>query len=491
MVFNSLGYFLFLPVVFLIHHFSPARFRWLVLLVASFAFYAALQAPHLILILLVVTGVTYGCGLRLHRCTDEAGRRRILWSGIIANALVLVILKYLSFLTDCLNTLLKLAAPGTAMSVSAAVVTIGVSYFVFQAISYLVDIYLEKIEPERHFGYFVLFMGFFPKLLQGPIERGGTLLPQLRAPYRFDYANARSGLVLFAWGLFKKVVIADRLALLVDGVYGNVYAYRGGTLLVATYCFALQLYFDFSGYTDMALGTARLFNIELTQNFNRPYLATSVAEFWRRWHISFSSWILEYIFKPLQFSFRDSGKAGAAVALLVTFFISGVWHGSKSTFIVWGCLHGLYLATAVVTGDLGKKLFGTSAYKKTRLYRLVKIVVTFNLVSFAWIFFRVNDLSDAAYIVVSLASAARESVRHLQLPPQLSNELAAAVANVGFEAMLLALASVLYLAVSRVSLERLLKAPAAVRWGFYQLLLVTVFAVGIFAKQTAFIYFQF
>ncbi len=209
-------------------------------------------------------------------------------------------------------------------------------------------------------------------------------------------------MLIFAWGLFKKVVVADRLALFVNAVYGDVHVYTGLPLVLATWFYAFQLYFDFSGYTDMALGSARLFNINLTQNFNSPYLATSVAEFWRRWHISFSRWILDYIFKPLQMAWRDWRTAGTAASLVVTFLASGIWHGVSWGFVVWGGLHGVYLATSVYYRPWQKKIHKALGITKSPLLKVWQTVVTFNLVCFAWIFFRANSLSDAFYIIGNL-----------------------------------------------------------------------------------------
>lgn len=336
MVFTSLQYFVFLPLVFLAHHYLGDRARTPLLLLASLAFYAAFKLPHLLLALAVVTGATYAAGLRLGAAGAPRSRTRWLWCGVGVNLLVLVSMKYLPFLAQNLNELAAALSWNARVPAVPVIVSIGVSYFVFQALSYLIDLYLEIIEPERDFGRFALSLSFFPKLLQGPIERSGDLLPQLHAPYEFRYETVRSGLLLFAWGMFKKLVVADRLGLYVNMVYGAVPAHTGPAYLCATWLYAFQLYFDFSGYTDMALGSARLFNIHLTPNFNTPYLATSVADFWRRWHISFSRWILDYIFKPLQMRFRDRGTAGTALALFITFLVSGVWHGASWGFVIWG-----------------------------------------------------------------------------------------------------------------------------------------------------------
>ena len=282
MLFYSVNYFLFLPVVFLIFtRLNDSGRKWL-LLAASVLFYAALGVPYLLLVLLVVTIITYFSGLSLGRAVGRPGRKGQYWLGVAGNLLVLCSMKYASFISGYLAQVSGGFGQHPAIFEIGPIVSIGVSYYVFQAISYLIDIFLEIEQPERDFGYFALYLSFFPKLLQGPIERAGDLLPQLRIPYEFNYDNVRSGLLLFTWGMFKKLVVADRLGIFVDYVYGNVHGYSGSAMVLATYTYAFQLFFDFSGYTDMALGTARIFNINLTQNFNTPYLATSVADFWRR-----------------------------------------------------------------------------------------------------------------------------------------------------------------------------------------------------------------
>lgn len=349
-------------------------------------------------VLLMVTGISYTCGLRIAGHQDEAMRKRWLWIGSFACVAILALLKYLPSLSS-----------GFSFHVSrftfhpSLIVSIGVSYFTFQAISYLADIYLEIQEPEHHFGRFALYMAFFPKLLQGPIERAGSLLPQLKQPYQFDYDAMRSGMLLFSWGLFKKVVVADRLALYADHVYNNVHGYTGLSLIVGTYAYALQIYFDFSGYTDMARGTARMFGINLTENFNSPYLATSIADFWRRWHISFSRWILDYIFKPLQMGGRNSGQAGTAAALIITFLVSGIWHGTSWGFVFWGLLHGIYLAISTYYRPYQKRLHKWLCVDRSPWLKWWQVFVTFNLVSFAWVFFRANNLVDAVYVISNMA----------------------------------------------------------------------------------------
>ena len=380
------------------------------LLLASYGFYLTLNAPYLLASLIMVTAISYVCALRLGACRDEPGRQRWYWGGVTGCLGILILLKYFPFLETNVTGLF-----GFNASFFKTFITIGVSYYSLQAISYLTDIYLETCEPESDLGIYALYLAFFPKLLQGPIERATDLLPQLKKTYEFSYDNMRAGLLLFSWGLFKKVVVADRLSIMVNSVYSNVHAYSGFPLILATYLYALQIYFDFSGYTDMALGCARVFNISLTPNFNAPYLATSVADFWRRWHMSFSRWILDYIFKPLQFQLRSRRNYGTAIALIVTFLVSGMWHGASWNFLVWGGLHGIFLAASVFYKPLQKSIFKGTRFEKSIFRKVMQIFITFNLICFAWIFFRASTLSDAWYVTTHLFAGSSGDVASILL----------------------------------------------------------------------------
>lgn len=413
MTFTSLPFFLFFPLVLLGFIATPARFRWLILLAASYFFYACLKVPHLLFVLAAVTVVSYVCGQQIHRTGAAFWKRFWLWTGIAANVIILLWLKYIPFLIENINHLMDWMSLDVRFEHPRQLVAIGASYFVFQGISYLIDIYLETLDPEPHLGNFALSMGFFPKLLQGPIERGGTLLPQLRELSALSWDNVSAGAHLFLLGMFKKVVVADRLAMFVDPVYNDVHAYYGLSLIVATYLFALQLFFDFSGYTDMALGIARCFNIRLTQNFNAPYAATSVADFWRRWHVSFSSWILDYIFKPLQFTFRDSPRWGTPLALMITFLLSGAWHGASWCFIAWGALHGIYLGAATLFRKQKLKASKKPGVENSAFLKIWQRFTTFHLVCFSWIFFRSATISDALYVAWQSVSGLPRSLLFL------------------------------------------------------------------------------
>jgi D-alanyl-lipoteichoic acid acyltransferase DltB (MBOAT superfamily) len=396
---TSLPFILFTTAVVASYNLVSQNGRWVVLLVASYSFYASFGQPLLLATLFSVTLISFLTAQGIAGEGSARVRLRWLWSGIALNLTFLVGFKYFPFFVQQANYLLASSGTGYRFAATDMLVSIGVSYYVFQGISYITDVYLEQVVHERHFGRFALYLSFFPKLLQGPIERGDKLLPQLVRFLPTSPDNLRSGIYLFTWGMFKKVVVADRLAALVDPVYNNVTAHSGLSFIIATYIFAFQLYFDFSGYTDMALGVARCFNVELTQNFNVPYMARSIADFWRRWHISFSTWILDYIFKPLQFYLRRLPHLRTSLALVVTFLASGIWHGSSWCFIIWGLLHGCYLAFATLISKKKQKLYKYLGADKSRIMAVVEVVVTFHLVCLAWVFFRAARVSDALYIL--------------------------------------------------------------------------------------------
>lgn len=489
MPFNSLKYFLFLPVVYLVFYFVGERTRWCVLLAASLLFYAALKVPYLLVVLVLVAVTTYAFGVWLDQAGTPKAKRALLWGGIAANVLILVVMKYLPFLSENLKALSALLSLDSQIQPFKAFVAIGMSYYVFQAISYLFDIYLEIEKPERHFGYFALYLAFFPKLLQGPIERAGDLIPQLKTRYEFNYDNMRFGMLLFAWGLFKKVVIADRLGLYVDAVYNDVHAFTGLPLLLATYAYAFQIYMDFSGYTDMALGSARLFNINLTQNFNSPYLATSVADFWRRWHISFSRWILDYIFKPLQMQWRNWKNWGTATALIAAFLVSGLWHGASWGFVIWGGLHGLYMACSVFYRPYQKKLHKALGIEKTRFLKVWQVFVTFNLVSFAWVFFRAVSLRDAWYLLNKVLNlqASYTLIRSTGIFIYLKASVWRGLSSYGFVSIASFLIAMFFL--RNKNQITVFSRPRWQRWSIYYILVVTIWLY--YDSNTEFIYYRF
>ena len=496
---NSFAYLVFVGLVFTTFYLAKGKYRWSILLLASLIFYASQKAPHLLLALALVILVSYFWGLLLNAAKIDRHKQLWLLSGILLNLVFLFAFRYLPAIVSATPSL----SSNPNWSFLSGVMTVGVSFFVLQAISYLIDIYLEVLEPERHLGTFALYLSFFPKLIQGPIERGSDLLPQLHRPFQFDYQNMRRGLWQIELGLFKKLVIADRLAIFVDAVYNNVQTYMGIPLIMATYLYALQIYFDFSAYTDIALGVARIFGINLTQNFNSPYLADSIPEFWRRWHISFSRWILDYIFKPLQMFLREWKQWGSATALIITFLLSGIWHGITWGFIIWGLLHGIYMAVSVFFSPFFKKLFKRLRLENNKILKVVQVFITFNLVSFTWIFFRAKTLTDATYVITHILRGVGSSLRLLirSLIPQVN------ISGITkfIQPYLLGQDNKSILILSCVLLVALMTAiinshskkkgfpldqSTLIRWGIYYLVLSAILFLGVF-NSYQFIYNQF
>lgn len=490
MTFNSFSYFFFLPVVFLLFQAVADRYRWLVLLIASYAFNGFLLQPSLPVILAFVTTFSFLAGKRIYCAPAGNKKKQLLLFSVLVNLAILVYCKYLVFLVENMNLLLGAVSEGFAIPEPEPMVSIALSFFIFQAISYLADIYFGITGPEGHPGHFALHMSFFPKLLQGPIERAGALLPQIREPYRFNYDDVRQGLLLFVWGLFLKVVVADRLALFVNPVYSNVEAYAGLPLIIATYAYAFQIYFDFAGYTNMALGSAKLFGINLTQNFRSPYLATSCSDFWRRWHISFSRWILDYIFQPLQMKWRDLGKNGTAAALFVTFLLSGLWHGASWNFVIWGLLHGIFLATSTYYRPYRKKLHKKLGLENSKWMAIWQVFLTFNLISFTYIFFRASSIEDAGHIIANILNIYSNytAIKTIGINEFITRDILIGNRKIVFITLLLML-SIIWVVYKRRN-ESLLTKPLWFRWACYYGIFIIIAVLQVSTK-TGFIYLQF
>jgi D-alanyl-lipoteichoic acid acyltransferase DltB (MBOAT superfamily) len=356
---------------------------------------------------------------------------------------------------------------------------IGASFYGLQGISYVADVRLEKITAERHLGLFALYLSFWPKVVMGPIERASDLIPQLDKGLPFRYETVRSGLLLIAVGLFKKLVIADHLARRVDPVYDSVHTNSGLIFVAATYLYALQIYFDFSGYTDLARGAARVFGIELSQNFDGPYWSQSIPEFWRRWHITLSRWLLDYVFAPLQLTWRSWRTAGTVAALVVTFVVSGLWHGLAPGFLIWGVLHGAYMGTSVLWRRVRPRWIDTPALG--RVMPWLRTCLTFHLVCIAWIFFRARSVDDAFYVLSHLFSGIT-GIRSLFISSPVT-------ALVLWSALLLVgLAKLISRGLSPA--EVLFVRPLWVRWTVYYVL--TIYVVLLQARgESSFIYFRF
>ena len=390
MIFNSFHFLVCFPLIFLLYYLIPAKYqkgRNLFLLVVSYVLYINWK-PVYALILLGVTGITYMAALKVERRREHSQRTMII--GVITGLIPLLFFKYFNFINEQAYALLSMAGLRYELQGLNWAVPIGISFFTFQAIGYVWDVYYKRINAERDFLTYALFISFFPSILSGPINKASLMIPQLKnlRPY-FDYSKAVAGLRMILWGMFMKVVVADRMGLYVDTVLPNYMNYTGVTCFAASIFYTIQIYGDFAGYSLMAIGVGKTLGFELTENFRRPYFAVSVTDFWRRWHISLSTWLKDYVYIPLGGS--RCSKLRNYWNIFVTFLVSGIWHGANWTFIAWGIWHGLF---QIVEKMLGQQKCNYGWFGKS-----VKIMVTFLLVNFAWIFFRMPTLSDACGVI--------------------------------------------------------------------------------------------
>jgi D-alanyl-lipoteichoic acid acyltransferase DltB (MBOAT superfamily) len=489
MLFNSVEFLIFFPLVTVLYFVLPHRCRTSFLLAASCLFYMAF-VPAYILILAFTIVVDYAAGIWIESA-QGSHRKLLLVASIVTNVGALCIFKYVNFLIGNVNWLGDLLGIPYAISPLDILLPIGLSFHTFQAMSYTIEVYRGNQAAERSLLTFALYVMFYPQLVAGPIERPQNLLPQFREHHRFDYSNAVHGLQRMAVGMFKKVVIADNLSLLVNQVYQDPEQYRGLPLILATVFFAFQIYYDFSGYSDIALGSAQVMGFRLMENFRTPYFSKSIGEFWRRWHISLSTWFKDYVYVPL------GGNRGTRTRhylnLVAVFVISGLWHGANWTYVIWGLLHGMFL----ITGDATKQVRSRAAHaiglqRLPALSSALSMVSTFALVTFAWVFFRATSLSDALYVIG-------------HMPQGLLADIAALLAGhtvqglsprmIAFSGSLLLLAVAVEWLVAHgdqiSEVQWLGRQPLLVRYGLYLVLIYGPLVLGSAAVNQQFIYFQF
>jgi len=391
-LFNSLHFIIFFPVVaFIFFSLKKVKSRQIILLIASWYFYAAWK-PEYIILLLVSTGVDYFASLKIASSEDERKRRTFLLLSIIINFGILFGFKYFYFFDKNIHRLLvHYNLISNIQEKRTLLLPVGISFYTFQTVSYTIDVFKRRIKPEKNFVKFALFVSFFPQLVAGPIERAGHLLPQFEKFTKPDYKRISHGLKLMFWGFFQKIVIADTLSLIVDEVYKNSGNYYGADIWLATFFFAFQIYCDFSGYTDIARGAAKILGYNLRINFKRPYFSKSFSEFWHRWHISLSTWFRDYVYIPLGGS-KTKSKARFIFNIMFVFVLSGFWHGAGWTFIIWGALHGIYY--------LSEKFIIPKMFDKKGLINgLLRITLVFVAVNFAWIFFRSQSVRIASALI--------------------------------------------------------------------------------------------
>ncbi|MFN8278603.1 MAG: MBOAT family O-acyltransferase [Chitinophagales bacterium] len=493
MLFNSLEFLIFFPVVTLLYFLLPHRWRWLHLLIASCIFYMFF-IPVYILILIFTIIIDYIAGILIE---DAQGSRRKLYlmMSLVANIGVLAVFKYYNFFIGNVNEMLHhIGMQAHNIPLLNIILPIGLSFHTFQAMSYTIEVYRGHQPAERHFGIYSLYVMFYPQLVAGPIERPQNLLWQFREEHHFDYRQVVSGLRLMAWGMFKKVVIADRLCILVNGVYNDPQHYHGVAVILAMIFFSIQIYCDFSGYSDIAIGSARVMGFHLMRNFNRPYFSKTIAEFWKRWHISLSTWFKDYLYISL---------GGNRVArwkwyrnIFIVFMVSGLWHGANWTFIVWGALHGIYQIAGSLLEPVKKRLREMAhVSEKSMWYRLQQMTVIFVLVTVAWVFFRANTFSDAFTVLQHSVMGLGSDISTIIHTHKIFQVIGYFKGIELLDWMIIPVALALLLAVdkmqSHVGMQEWFSQRSPVlRWCVY---FAAVYGILFFGKfeETQFIYFQF
>ncbi len=492
MLFNSIEFLIFFPVVTALYFLLPHQFRWLMLLAASCLFYMAF-VPVYILILAITIIIDYAAGILIE---NSVGGRRKTWLvvSIVSTCLVLFVFKYYNFFNANFTAFAHFIGWNYSVETLGLLLPIGLSFHTFQSLSYVVEVYRGHQKAERHFGIYSLYVMFYPQLVAGPIERPQNLLHQFYEKHSFDDQRVADGLKLMAWGLFKKVVIADRLAIMVNNVYNNPSQFEGIPLIIATVFFAFQIYCDFSGYSDMAIGAAQVMGFRLMDNFNRPYFSRTISEFWKRWHISLSTWFRDYLYIPL--GGNRVGRSRRNFNLFFTFLVSGFWHGANWTFIAWGALHGAYLVIGNATRQHRERLKKSVGIEpRDNLNRVIQTGFTFAIVCFAWIFFRSRTMHEASYIATHLF---RNIPEQIGLAISNANGARDSLIYLGAGKYVFGLAILGILAMEAVHMMQrhgrmrhmLAEKPAWVRWPVYYGLVLGILFFGVFNK-TSFIYFQF
>lgn len=396
MIFNSVDFLIFFPVVTLIYFIVPKKVRYIWLLIASYFFYMCWNVKY-VLLLLASTVITWFCGRLIYTVKKPVLKKAVLILCLCANLGILFLFKYFDFFLANCNRILSALQVRILEKRFDVLLPVGISFYTFQALGYTIDVYRGKVEPEKNILRYALFVSFFPQLVAGPIERSESLLGQMRDLERkklWNYENVTGGLTLMVWGLFIKMVIADRAALLVNQVFDSYYLYGTVVLAVGAVGFAIQIYCDFMGYSTIAVGAARVMGFRLMENFETPYFSRSVSEFWRRWHISLSTWFRDYVYISLGGNRRS--RLRKYFNMMVTMGVSGLWHGANWTYVIWGLLHGAYQVIGDMTGGLRTKLYDALHTKKESFsFRLAQTVSTFVLTDIAWIFFRASSVSHA------------------------------------------------------------------------------------------------
>ena len=411
MLFNSLNFMVFFPCVVMVYFIIPNRVKYLWLLAMSYFFYMCWNAKYALL-MLTSTVITYASGMLIDRISQsnhdevqkQIWKKWVVGLSFCVNLAILFFFKYFNFTVELLKTALGTVHVTLDIPALDVILPVGISFYTFQALSYTMDVYRGEIKAEKNFFRYALFVSFFPQLVAGPIERSKNLLCQLEVPHKFNAECARDGILLMLWGFFLKMVLADRMAIFVDTVYGDIATYSGWYLIVATILFAVQIYCDFAGYSTIAIGTAKILGVQLMENFNAPYMATTVSDFWRRWHISLTSWFKDYLYIPLGGSRK--GTIRKYINKMIVFLVSGLWHGASLSFVLWGGINGLYQVIEEFTRPIRDHVVKRLKLNRSSMgHVLLQRFITFVLIDFSWIFFRAENINDAVSVVNSIFTA--------------------------------------------------------------------------------------
>ncbi len=496
MLFNSLHFLVFFPIVVCLYYLVPSRFRWALLLAASYYFYMSWKAEYALLVV-ASTLIAYMGGLLIARTPDKARKRHILTGALGILVAILFVFKYFNFFTANLSSLLNLLQVDYSIPALSVLLPVGISFYTFQKISYLVDVYRGHVPAEKDLGIFALYSCFFPQLVAGPIERAGHLLPQFKKEHRFVTDDFFKGLKWILWGMFLKVVIADRVAIIVNQVYNNLEEYTGLPLWIASYAFSIQLYADFAGYSVIALGAAKVLGFDIIDNFKQPYLSRNISDFWNRWHISLTNWIQDYVFMPVYMSLSRRRRLrtlspGArhkvvfVAAVLISQVLFGLWHGAGWNFVAFGIYFGVVIVSFHFIKDYWNRMHG-----------MFQTILNFHVVTVVFVFFRSSSLSDGLYIFSHLVTNASYLVTGLSDPAFTAN-LVGIIRSLGISQY--ELMTTLGLLSFAVAVEVFQKyealrscfsdKPVWQRWAVYYAMIFSIIIFGLRDEQQ-FIYFQF
>ena len=494
MTFNTFLFYPFFTAIVIVNYLLPTKWRWIWLLIASYVFYVFSDIRYA-LVLITCTCFSYIAGRLIAKSEHDRLKKMWMLVGVFLNVGLLILFKYLNFFFASISSAAAAAGYQWTFRGIELLYPIGISFYTIQVISYLLDVYSGKIDAEKNFFQYALFVSFFPQLLIGPIERYNHLKPQLMHPAPFEYQNFVDSLVRIGWGLFKKIVIADRLAVVANTVFAVPGEFESPKLIAAVLAFSFQIYIDFSAYSDIAIGTASILGVKLVENFERPYFARSVIDFWRRWHISLSSWLRDYVFLKLNYNHRRRKPRAVWMGLdvMATFLISGLWHGANWTFVIWGALHGVYQTVEILTQKTRDRVVkNLKINRNTWVHKTFQVLLTFGLVCFAWIFFKANSIDQALQIIRSIGTL--DGFRSGNAWAFLDGSLGLDAKDFWMMAFtLVILLSVEFLQRKHDLLAVLNGQPTWLRWVVYYTLFFSITIFGFYGEANVvdFVYFQF